>query len=251
MTHRSLFASGVLVLALALPVAASAQHGGPIEVPAVPSNLTVDAGNVPYLQTRAYGTQNYFCLPTHGDVAWKLFGPQATLYPGNVPLQIATHFLSPNPEEQGFPACDTWQHSHDGSAVWARRSAVDGVIELRRARRDSVVAAQEGRHHSKARSAERCWRRRRSFSASTRRAASRRRRLHDCGAARRDRARSVQHRLLLLSRGAVAMIRLQRDDDLHSAAQRAAGEGLERGRRQLQRGQPRHRRLDRALRCCD
>ena len=119
MTHRSLFVSGVLVLALALPVAASAQHGGRIEVPAVPSNLTVDEGNVPYLQTRAYGTQNYVCLPSATGVAWKLFGPQATLYPENAPLQIATHFLSPNPEEQGVPRA-TWQHSQDGSAVWAK-----------------------------------------------------------------------------------------------------------------------------------
>jgi hypothetical protein len=115
MTHRSLFASGVLVLALALPVAASAQRYGGILVPDVPSNLTVEEGNEPYLQTRAYGTQNYFC---QSNGTWKLYGPQATLYPGNVPFQIATHFLSPNPEEQGVPRA-TWQHSHDGSAVWA------------------------------------------------------------------------------------------------------------------------------------
>jgi len=109
----------VFVLALALPVAASAQHGGKIEVPEVPSNLVVDAGNVPYLQAQAYGTQNYVCLPSATGVAWKLFGPQATLYPQNAPVQIATHFLSPNPEEAGTPR-PTWQHSQDGSAVWAK-----------------------------------------------------------------------------------------------------------------------------------
>ena len=98
MTHRSLFASGVLVLALALPVAASAQHGGPIEVPAVPSNLTVEAGNIPYLQTRAYGTQNYICLSSPG-VAWKLYGPQATLYPGNV--AVSDRHALPEPESGG------------------------------------------------------------------------------------------------------------------------------------------------------
>ena len=119
MTHHSLFASGVLVLALALPVAASAQQGGRLDVPEIPANLIVEDGHVPYLQTRAYGTQNYVCLPAATGVAWKLFGPQATLYPGNVPFQIATHFLSPNPDEQGLPRA-TWQHSHDGSAVWAR-----------------------------------------------------------------------------------------------------------------------------------
>ena len=119
MTYRSLFTSGVFVLALALPVAASAQHGGKIEVLEVPSNLVVDAGNVPYLQAQAYGTQNYVCLPSATGVAWKLFGPQATLYPQNAPVQVATHFLSPNPEEAGTPRA-TWQHSQDGSAVWAK-----------------------------------------------------------------------------------------------------------------------------------
>jgi hypothetical protein len=119
MTHRSLFASGVLALALALPVAASAQRGGRIEVPAVPDDLKIDEGNVAFLQTRAYGTQNYICTPTATGVAWKLFGPQATLYPPSAPLQVATHFLSPNPEEQNL-ARATWQDSHDSSAVWAR-----------------------------------------------------------------------------------------------------------------------------------
>lgn len=117
MTHRSLFASSVLVIALALPVAASAQLNGGIDVPVVPSNLVVEAGNEPFLLTRAYGTQNYFC---QSNATWKLYGPQATLFPGNVPFQIATHFLSPNPEEQGL-ARATWMHSHDGSAVWAAK----------------------------------------------------------------------------------------------------------------------------------
>ena len=119
MTHRSSFASGLFVLALALPWAASAQHGGRIDVPGVPANLTVEEGHAPYLQTRAYGTQNYICLPSATGLAWKLFGPQATLYPPSAPIQLATHFLSPNPEEQGTPRA-TWQHSDDGSAVWAR-----------------------------------------------------------------------------------------------------------------------------------
>jgi hypothetical protein len=118
-THRSSFAGVLVVLALALPVAALAQHGGRIDVPDVPSNLAMDQGHVPYLQTRAYGTQNYICLPGAVGVAWKLFGPQATLYPPSAPIQIATHFLSPNPDEQGTPRA-TWQHSHDGSAVWAK-----------------------------------------------------------------------------------------------------------------------------------
>jgi hypothetical protein len=119
MTHRSSFATGLFVLALALPVVASAQRGGRIDVPDVPANLIVEEGNTAYLQTRAYGTQNYVCLPSATGVAWKLFGPQATLYPPSAPIQLATHFLSPNPDEQGTPRA-TWQHSSDGSAVWAR-----------------------------------------------------------------------------------------------------------------------------------
>lgn len=121
MTRHSSFASGLFALALALPVAASAQRGGRIDVPAVPGNLIVEEGNAAYLQTRAYGTQNYICLPnaTATGVAWKLFGPQATLYPPSAPIQVATHFLSPNPDEQGTPRA-TWQHSSDGSTVWGR-----------------------------------------------------------------------------------------------------------------------------------
>src|ERR1044072_3471047 len=107
MTHRSLFASGLFALALALPVVASAQRGGRIEVPAVPSNLTIPEGNVPFLQTRAYGKQNYVCTPTATGVAWKLFGPQATLHPTSAPIQVATHFLSANPEEANLPR-PTW-----------------------------------------------------------------------------------------------------------------------------------------------
>ena len=114
MTHKSLLVSGVFAFALALPVAASAQHGGRIEVPEVPSTHAVPEGNVVFLQTRAYGTQQYVCLPT----GWKQFGPQATLYPQNAPMQIATHFLSTNPLD-GLPR-PTWQDAHDGSAVWGK-----------------------------------------------------------------------------------------------------------------------------------
>jgi hypothetical protein len=114
MTHRSSFASGLLALALALPVAASAQHGGRIELPQMPQNFEVQEGNVPFLQTHAYGTQQYICLPT----GWKQFTPQATLYPQNAPMQVATHFLSTNPQDG--VARPTWQDAHDGSAVWGK-----------------------------------------------------------------------------------------------------------------------------------
>jgi hypothetical protein len=114
MTHLSLFASGVLAMSLTLPVAALAQHGGRIDVPDVPSSIAVPDGHVVFLQTRAYGTQQYVCVPG----GWKPFGPQATLYPQNAPMQIATHFLSINPID-GMPR-PTWQDAHDGSAVWGK-----------------------------------------------------------------------------------------------------------------------------------
>ena len=122
MTHHSLFASGVLALALALqPAAAFAQNRGRIDVPEVPATLTVPDGNVVFMETRAYGTQNYVCLPAPGGVAWKFLGPQATLFMSTPAFQqqIATHFLSANPEEEGL-ARPTWQHSLDSSSVWGR-----------------------------------------------------------------------------------------------------------------------------------
>lgn len=119
MTHRSLIVSGVFVLALALQTRVAYAQDGRIEVPEVPATLTVPDGNVAYLQTRAYGTQNYICVPTSTGVAWKLFGPQATLYLPSFPQQAATHFLSANPDEQGL-ARPTWQHSLDSSTVWGR-----------------------------------------------------------------------------------------------------------------------------------
>ena len=56
-------------------------------------------------------------------MAWKFLGPQATLFivgrRGRVEQQIATHFLSPNPVENGLPRA-TWQDSDDTSAAWAQ-----------------------------------------------------------------------------------------------------------------------------------
>jgi len=114
MTHHSLFARGVLAFALALPVAVAAQNGGRIELPQLPPGFEAPDGNVPFLQTRAYGTQQYICLPA----GWKQFTPQATLYPENAPVQVATHFQSISPED-GLPR-PTWQDAHDGSAVWGK-----------------------------------------------------------------------------------------------------------------------------------
>ena len=90
--------------------------------PDVPTDLVVPDGHVLFAKGYAIGTQNYMCLPaTGGGVAWKFFAPQATLYVTVLGLQpqLATHFLSANPEEDGL-ARPTWQHSIDSSKVWGK-----------------------------------------------------------------------------------------------------------------------------------
>ena len=75
------------------------------------------------------GTQNYICKPSSTGFSWTLFGPQATLFVtfklfGNeIQQQIATHFLSANPAENGM-ARPTWQSSLDTSAVWGKASLI-------------------------------------------------------------------------------------------------------------------------------
>jgi hypothetical protein len=115
-TMRRAAAAGTLLLAAA--TAAAAQ--GPVQGP-VPADLDPGAGFVAFLRTSAVGTQNYACVAPGTPAPWKFTGPQATLY---VPVfgawqQIATHFLSANPDEPGVNR-PTWQHSLDTSRVWAR-----------------------------------------------------------------------------------------------------------------------------------
>ena len=87
----------------------------------LPSDITVPAGHKLYLRTYAVGTQNYVCVavpsPDGLVYAWRAFGPQATLFDGHA-LQLTTHFLSANPDEDGT-ARPTWQSSRDSSTVWA------------------------------------------------------------------------------------------------------------------------------------
>ena len=100
-------------------VATVAALGGSVDVPA---NIAVPDGYSLFLQLHAAGTQNYMCLPAKPGVAWKLVGPQATLFQtfgDSFGQQMATHFLSANPVEDGLPR-PTWQHSLDSSRVWAR-----------------------------------------------------------------------------------------------------------------------------------
>jgi hypothetical protein len=101
----------LLMLAAALP------GGVFVKSTAVPANLEVPAGNSAYLTAHAEGTQNYVCVLAAEGFNWQFFGPQATLFDDGG-QQVATHFLSPNPDETGV-ARATWQHSADTSAVWA------------------------------------------------------------------------------------------------------------------------------------
>jgi hypothetical protein len=109
--------------------------------------LEVSAGNKLFLVGHAIGTQQYICLPLGSSFAWTLFGPQATLFKDDT-KQIITHFLSPNPSEDGMPRA-TWQHSKDRSAVWAM--AIASSSDLKSVERDAipwllleVVGDQEG-----------------------------------------------------------------------------------------------------------
>jgi hypothetical protein len=101
-----------LILTLAI-----APNASPVAQTALPGDLEVPAGNVPFLITHAEGTQNYVCVPSGPSFVWTFFGPQATLLNENN-QQVATHFLSPNPAEDGMPRA-TWQDSADTSTVWA------------------------------------------------------------------------------------------------------------------------------------
>jgi hypothetical protein len=97
----------------------------PVSLPAraqstVPAAIQPPPGNEEVLRANAAGTQNYICMPG----GWTFIGPQATLTVkiGNVRTQVATHYLSPNPDEYGTPR-PTWQSSLDSSAVWAKAIA--------------------------------------------------------------------------------------------------------------------------------
>ncbi|MEP7367466.1 MAG: DUF3455 domain-containing protein, partial [Acidobacteriota bacterium] len=134
---RYLYACPLVAAAILLPslprVAMGQNRLTDLKV-SVPAKLEVPAGNVPYLKAQATGTQNYVCLPvilgTPGAPVptWKFQGPQATLfikYPwmqGEAVWQVATHFLSANPDEKGT-ARPTWQSSFDTSVVWGKAVA--------------------------------------------------------------------------------------------------------------------------------
>jgi hypothetical protein len=136
--------------ALAMACAVSPAYAGKVATPDVPpgSGLQVDDGNHPFLVGHARGTQNYVCAPSSTSqtgVAYALFTPEATLFNEDLD-QIITHYFSPNEDQSppGDPNVNpavqadgairaTWQHSRDGSTVWAKAKAtfpVPGAIAL-------------------------------------------------------------------------------------------------------------------------
>jgi hypothetical protein len=114
------FGAGLAVLAVAFTLGSSRPaRAERVDPPPVPADIQVPAGNRAFLVGHAEGTQNYMCLPSGNAVAWKLLGPQATLFDDDW-KQISTHFASVNPAEPaGTPLRATWQHSRDTSGVWA------------------------------------------------------------------------------------------------------------------------------------
>ena len=109
MTIRLFYAIAAGAIALGLnPSVSVAQTPAlhHIDLPDVPTDFTVEEGNVAFLEGRAVGTQNYICLPMAGGFKWTFTGPQATLFlslRGELQQQMTTHFLSPNPEEGYLP----------------------------------------------------------------------------------------------------------------------------------------------------
>jgi hypothetical protein len=129
----TLTTGAILFLSMASgPANAQGRHRN--DPPAVPANLEVPAGYSPFLIAHAVGTQNYVCLPSPAGQAWRFIAPQATLFDvarGHLREQLATHFLSANPDE-GNIARATWQDSSDSSRVWGRAlqsSSDPGFVE--------------------------------------------------------------------------------------------------------------------------
>ena len=110
---------------------ASAQgQMGEIASPIVPVAITPPQGNAAFLVGHAAGTQGYVCLPSGVGASWTVDAarPEATLF-ANIfgePVQIITHFLSPNTNPNKFAPNPlpfgnaTWQSSFDSSKVWAQ-----------------------------------------------------------------------------------------------------------------------------------
>src|ERR1051325_12226347 len=116
MTNQMSRLTTAILIAIALQShAAMAQTNllPPVAPPSTPPEIQVPAGNVPFLKGHAESTQNYICQATDSGFTWKFLAPQATLFyqfqffNTEISQQITTHFLSPNPIENGTPR-PTW-----------------------------------------------------------------------------------------------------------------------------------------------
>jgi hypothetical protein len=117
-----------ITCALGMATTAAAQN---IASPSTDPSITPPQGNTAFLLGRAAGTQGYVCLPAAAGASWTVNGarPEATLFASffGVPVQIITHFLSPNTNPNEFApkpvafANATWQSSFDSSKVWAQQ----------------------------------------------------------------------------------------------------------------------------------
>jgi hypothetical protein len=130
---RSLFVAAlVLGCTFGIVTRAAAQR---ITPPTTPAAITPPAGNSAFLVGRAVGTQGYVCLPANTGASWTVNGsrPEATLFAKGKPVQIVTHFLSPNTSPSDLApnplpfANATWQSSSDSSKVWAQASAAHTI----------------------------------------------------------------------------------------------------------------------------
>ena len=105
---RRLLITGIAAVAVALPLAQSAQAGP--AAPEVPAGIAVPDGHKPYLTAHAEGVQIYTCTALPGGHEWRLFAPRATLTGDNGKL-IGTHYRGP-----------VWE-ARDGSRVAGVRDA--------------------------------------------------------------------------------------------------------------------------------
>lgn len=126
---------GALLLASTLG-ALSQASAQTIATPPTSDTIAAPAGNVPYLEGHAFGTQGYICLPAPAGsptaAAWNSNNarPEATLFTTffGQQIQIITHFLSKDaapipgvaPDPLPFGSA-TWQSSLDSSKVWAQK----------------------------------------------------------------------------------------------------------------------------------
>lgn len=116
MTTRHIISSILALTGAAVFAVPGAARADVITPPAVPGNLTVQAGHRPFAEGHATGTQNYQCRESSGAYAWAFTGPTATVATSHGTLE---HMLSANPDEGGT-ARPTWHSTRDGSTVWAR-----------------------------------------------------------------------------------------------------------------------------------